>query len=527
MSVLPDKLIIFVPRFRKLSWRHLGPINPLQWLTIGLKPTQLNIHFSIQLYTVEEKIIDETRQGEYMMLEGSNIENGIGRKLLLESYGCQMNFSDSEIVASILTKEGFITTRDAEEADLILLNTCAIRDNAEQRVRERLKYFRSVKKRKPEMMVGVLGCMAERLREQLLVEEQLVDLVVGPDAYRDLPNLINRVDEGQKAVNVLLSREETYAEIAPVRLNSNGITAFISIMRGCDNMCSFCVVPFTRGRERSRDPQSIVQEARDLFAQGYREVTLLGQNVDSYKWNITNKGEIVDPAKPTMNFAQLMEQVALVDPDLRVRFSTSHPKDMTDEVLEVMAKYENICKYIHLPVQSGHSDVLKRMNRGYTREWYLDRIAAIRRYMPDAAISTDVIAGFCGETEEEHADTLSLMEQVGYDMAYMFKYSERPKTLAERKYEDDVPEEVKGRRLTEIIDLQMKSAAKRTKQHVGKVQRVLIEGTSKKSAEHYQGRNSQNVVVVFPKTDRYQLGQYVQVRMLDCTSVTLIGEVVE
>jgi tRNA-2-methylthio-N6-dimethylallyladenosine synthase len=297
-------------------------------------------------------------------------------------------------------------------------------------------------------------------------------------------------------------------------------------MRGCDNMCSFCVVPFTRGRERSRDPQSIIQEARDLFEQGYREVTLLGQNVDSFKWNITNKGEIVDATKPTMNFAQLMEQVALVNPDLRVRFSTSHPKDMTDEVLEVMAKYENICEYIHLPVQSGNSDVLKRMNRGYSREWYLERIAAIRRYMPDAAISTDVIAGFCGETEEEHADTMSLMEQVGYDMAYMFKYSERPKTLAERKYEDDITEEVKGRRLTEIIDLQMKSAAKRTRQHVGKVQRVLIEGTSKKSAEHFQGRNSQNVVVVFPKSEQYQLGQYVMVRMLDCTSVTLIGEVV-
>jgi tRNA-2-methylthio-N6-dimethylallyladenosine synthase len=485
------------------------------------------IHFSKQLYTVEEKTIDENRQGEFLMLESKDLQNGIGRKMLLESYGCAMNFSDSEIVASILTKEGFTTTRDAEEADLILLNTCAIRENAEQRVRDRLRFFRSIKKRKPEMLVGVLGCMAERLREQLLVEEKLVDLVVGPDAYRDLPNLINRVDEGQKAVNVLLSREETYAEIAPVRLNSNGITAFISIMRGCDNMCSFCVVPFTRGRERSRDPESIVNEATDLFAQGYREVTLLGQNVDSYKWNITAKGEIVDASKPTVNFAQLMEKVALVDPDLRVRFSTSHPKDMTDEVLIVMAKYENICKYVHLPVQSGNSNVLKRMNRGYTREWYLDRIAAIRRYMPDAAISTDVITGFCGETEEEHQDTMSLMAEVCYDMAYMFKYSERPKTLAERKYEDDIAEETKSRRLTEIIDQQMQNAAKCTKQYVGRVQRILIEGTSKKSAEHFQGRNSQNLVVVFPKTDRYQLGQYVMVKMIDCTSVTLIGEVVE
>ncbi|HEY8404618.1 MAG TPA: tRNA (N6-isopentenyl adenosine(37)-C2)-methylthiotransferase MiaB, partial [Flavobacteriales bacterium] len=356
---------------------------------------------------MEEKIIDESRQGEYLMLDAEVPANKKSRKLLLESYGCQMNFSDSEIVASILAKEGFSTTRDPEEADLVLLNTCAIRDNAEQRIRGRLDYLRSIKKRKPEMTIGVLGCMAERLRDKLLEEEKLVDLVVGPDAYRDLPNLIDKVEDGQKAVNVLLSREETYAEITPVRLNSNGITAFISIMRGCDNMCSFCVVPFTRGRERSRDPESIVKEATELFNQGYREVTLLGQNVDSYKWNITSKGEIIDPSKPTVNFAQLIEKVALIHPDLRVRFSTSHPKDMTDEVLHVMAKYENICKYIHLPVQSGNSEVLKKMNRGYTREWYLDRIAAIRRIMPDCAISTDIIAGFCGETEEQHADTIS------------------------------------------------------------------------------------------------------------------------
>ena len=473
---------------------------------------------------MEEKNIDETRQGEYLMLDAEVNSNKKPRKLLLESYGCQMNFSDSEIVASILAKEGFSTTRDPEEADVVLLNTCAIRDNAEQRIRGRLDFLRSVKKRKPEMQIGVLGCMAERLREKLLDEEKLVDMVVGPDAYRDLPNLIDKVDEGQKAVNVLLSREETYAEITPVRLNSNGITAFISIMRGCDNMCSFCVVPFTRGRERSRDPQTIVTEARDLFNQGYREVTLLGQNVDSYKWNINNKGEILDATKPTVNFAQLLEMVALVHPDLRIRYSTSHPKDMTDEVLHVMAKYENICKYIHLPVQSGNSDVLKRMNRGYTREWYLERIEAIRRIMPDCAISTDVITGFCGETESEHQDTLSLMAQVRYEMAFMFKYSERPKTLAERKFEDDIPDDVKGRRLQEVIALQMQGAAERTKQHVGKLQRVLIEGTSKKSDEHLQGRNSQNIVVVFPKTMECAPGDYADVMANDCTSVTLMGE---
>ena len=475
---------------------------------------------------MEEKTIDENRQGEFLMLESKDLQNGIGRKMLLESYGCAMNFSDSEIVASILAKEGFTTTRDPEEADVVLLNTCAIRDNAEQRIRGRLDFLRSVKKRKPDMQIGVLGCMAERLREKLLDEEKLVDMVVGPDAYRDLPNLIDKVDEGQKAVNVLLSREETYAEITPVRLNSNGITAFISIMRGCDNMCSFCVVPFTRGRERSRDPQTIVNEARDLFNQGYREVTLLGQNVDSYKWNINNKGEILDNTKPIVNFAQLLEMVAQVNPNLRIRYSTSHPKDMTDEVLHVMAKYENICKYIHLPVQSGNSDVLKRMNRGYTREWYIERIDAIRRIMPDCAISTDVITGFCGETEAEHQDTLSLMEQIRYEMAFMFKYSERPKTLAERKFEDDVPDEVKGRRLQEVIALQMQGAAERTKQHVGNVQRVLIEGTSKKSDDHLQGRNSQNIVVVFPKTMDCAPGDYADVLANDCTSVTLIGELI-
>jgi tRNA-2-methylthio-N6-dimethylallyladenosine synthase len=482
--------------------------------------------FSIQPNTVEEKTIDETRQGEYLMLDAEVNVQKKSRKLLLESYGCQMNFSDSEIVASILAKEGFTTTRDPEEADLVLLNTCAIRDNAEVRIRGRLDYLRSIKKRKPEMTIGVLGCMAERLREKLLEQEKLVDLVVGPDAYRDLPNLIDKIEYGQKGVNVLLSREETYAEITPVRLNSNGITAFVSIMRGCDNMCSFCVVPFTRGRERSRDPETIVREVQDLFDQGYREVTLLGQNVDSYKWNFTSKGEVIDAEKPMVNFAQLLEMVALVSPNLRVRYSTSHPKDMTDDVLHVMAKYENICNYIHLPVQSGNSDVLKRMNRGYTREWYLDRIAAIRRILPNCAISTDIITGFCGETEEEHQDTLSLMREVRYEMTYMFKYSERPKTLAERKYEDDVPEDVKSRRLDDVIALHLENVTRETKKYVGYAQRVLIEGISKKSDDHYFGRNDQNVVVIFPKGDSYTLGEYVDVLTTECTAVTLIGHVV-
>ncbi len=474
---------------------------------------------------MEEKKILENRQGEVFSLP--NIKTSpVAKKLLLESYGCQMNFSDSEIVASILSEAGYTTTKEIEEADLVLLNTCAIRDNAEQRIRHRLDHLKSVKKKNPEMVVGVLGCMAERLREKLLEEEKLVDLVVGPDAYRDIPRLVEQVEHGSKAVNVLLSREETYAEISPVRIDSNGVTAFISIMRGCDNMCSFCVVPFTRGRERSRDPKTIVNEAQDLFNKGYREVTLLGQNVDSYKWNITAKGDVVQPNEPTVNFAQLLALVAEVSPELRVRFSTSHPKDMTDEVLHTMAKYENICNYIHLPVQSGNSDVLKRMNRGYTREWYLERIDAIRRIIPGCAISTDVIAGFCDETEEEHQDTLSLMKQVGYDMAYMFKYSERPKTLAERKYEDNVSEETKGRRLTEIIDLQMQSASIRTKQHIGKIQKVLVEGVSKKSDLHHYGRNSENVVVVFPKGDS-RIGQYVKVKNTDATSVTLLGEIVE
>ncbi|MCB9195480.1 MAG: tRNA (N6-isopentenyl adenosine(37)-C2)-methylthiotransferase MiaB [Flavobacteriales bacterium] len=471
---------------------------------------------------MEEKVIDEGRQGEALMIE--NQKEG-GKKLYIESYGCQMNFSDSEIVASILQKEGFSTTRNADEADVVMLNTCSIREKAETTVRNRLQHFKKQKETNPKMVVGVLGCMAERMKETLLEEEKLVDVVVGPDAYRDLPNLIEQVDSGQKAVNVLLSREETYADISPVKLGGNGVTAFISIMRGCDNMCSFCVVPFTRGRERSRNPLSIVAEARDLVERGYREVTLLGQNVDSYRWNISKKGEILDENIPTTNFAQLLEMVALVSPDLRVRFSTSHPKDMTDEVLETMAKYENICEYIHLPVQSGNTEVLKRMNRGYSREWYLDRIAAIRRIMPECAISTDIITGFCGETEEEHQDTVSLMEQVQYEFAYMFFYSERPKTLAERKMKDDVPDEIKKKRLQEVIDLQNASSLAANKRSVGKIYKVLIEGPSKRSEEHLCGRNSQNAMIVFPK-ENYSKGQYVNVLVEDCTQATLLGKVV-
>ena len=466
------------------------------------------------MFETPNKVIDEARQGEALSIESNNK----GKKLFLESYGCQMNFSDSEIVASILIEKGYSTTRNVEESDVILLNTCAIRDNAEQRIRNRLRDFNLIKKKNPELVVGIMGCMAERLKSQLLEEEKLVDIVVGPDAYRDLPNLIEKTEEGSKAVNVLLSREETYADITPVRLDSNGITAFISIMRGCDNMCSFCVVPFTRGRERSRDPHSIVKEAKDLFDRGYREVTLLGQNVDSYKWKNEDESEKV-------NFANLLEMVALVNPDLRIRFSTSHPKDMTDEVLEIMAKYENICNYIHLPVQSGNTEILHKMNRGYTREWYLDRIAAIKRIIPDCAISTDVIAGFCSETEEQHNDTISLMQEVKYDFAYMFKYSERPKTLAQRKYTDDVPEEEKTRRLNEIIDLQNQHSLESNKRAVGKVHKVLIEGFSKKSKEHYYGRNSQNAVVVFPK-ENFKPGEYVNVLVKDCTSATLLGEAV-
>lgn len=468
------------------------------------------------------KVIDETKQGEATMVQG---ENSNGKKLYLESYGCAMNFSDSEVVASILSKEGFTTTRDESEADVILLNTCSIRENAEQKVRVRLSDFKMRKKKQPGLIVGVLGCMAERLKQNLLEEEKLVDIVAGPDAYRDLPNLITEVESGQKAVNVLLSREETYADISPIRLDETGVSAFVSITRGCDNMCSFCVVPFTRGRERSRDPQTIVEECTNLFERGYREVTLLGQNVDSYRWNMSSKGEIKDETKPTTNFAQLLEMVALINPLLRIRFSTSHPKDMTDEVLHVMAKFPNIAKQIHLPVQSGNNDMLYRMNRGYTREWYLDRIDAIKRILPGCAISTDIIAGFCGETEEEHKDTISLMQAVEYDFAYMYMYSERPKTLAERKFKDDIPEDVKRERLTEIINLQQEHSLKAHKKLIGTVQEVLIEGLSRRSDQDQVGRNSGNVKVVFPKT-AIEIGNYVKVKITDCTSATLLGEAI-
>jgi tRNA-2-methylthio-N6-dimethylallyladenosine synthase len=456
-------------------------------------------------------------------------DTGKQRKLYIESYGCQMNFSDSEIVASILQKEGFDTTSDINLADVVFLNTCSIREKAEQTVRNRLTQINSLKKQKPEMLVGVLGCMAERLKSKLLEEEKIVDLVAGPDAYRDLPQLIGQVDEGEKAVNTFLSREETYADIAPVRLNSNGVTAFISIMRGCDNMCSFCVVPFTRGRERSRDPHSIVAEATDLFNQGYREVTLLGQNVDSYKWSNEENNKAFIEKKgihEVINFANLLEMVASVHPDLRVRFSTSHPKDITNDVLYTMARYENICKYIHLPVQSGNTRILELMNRGYSREWYLSKIDRIREILgEDCGISSDMITGFCSETEEEHRETLSLMDKVKYDFAYMFFYSERPGTLAEKKLQDDVPDEIKKSRLQEIIQKQNEHSLFRNKRDIGKVHQVLIEGASKKSAEYLQGRNTANKVVVFPK-ENFQKGQYVHVRVENCTGATLLGKVV-
>ncbi|MFM7486038.1 MAG: tRNA (N6-isopentenyl adenosine(37)-C2)-methylthiotransferase MiaB [Cytophagales bacterium] len=460
----------------------------------------------------------------------ANQNTGKTRKLYIESYGCQMNFSDSEIVASILQKEGFDTTSNVDEADLVFLNTCSIREKAEQTVRNRLTQINGIKKRKPEMMVGVLGCMAERLKTKLLEEEKIVDLVAGPDAYRDLPKLIAQVDEGSKAVNTFLSREETYADVTPVRLNSNGVTAFISIMRGCDNMCSFCVVPFTRGRERSRDPQSIVAEAKDLFAKGYREVTLLGQNVDSFKWSEeeNNKARLekIDQVE-VVNFANLLERVALVHPDLRVRFSTSHPKDITDEVLYTMAKYENICKYIHLPVQSGNSRVLELMNRGYSREWYLQRVEKIREILgKECGISSDMIAGFCTETEEEHKETVSLMEAVQYDFSYMFFYSERPGTLAAKKFADDIPLDIKKKRLKEIIQKQRELSLKRNQLDVGKVHKVLIEGRSRRSGEQLQGRNSANKVVIFPRGNKTK-GEYVSVLVKSCTGATLMGQVVD
>jgi tRNA-2-methylthio-N6-dimethylallyladenosine synthase len=468
------------------------------------------------------------------------LPGSVHKKVYIESYGCQMNVSDSEVVASILAKDGYTPVKSAEEADLVLLNTCSIREKAEYTVLQRINEMNNLKARNKGLKVGVLGCMAERMREDLLEKKKVVDLVVGPDAYRTLPELLEKVGTGQKAVNVLLSREETYGEIEPVRLDTNGVTAFVTIMRGCDNMCAFCVVPFTRGRERSRDAASIVRECEQLVRDGYKEVTLLGQNVDSYKWtpreagaqSAVGSGQLaVDPPQqlPTTDFADLLELVALACPTLRIRYSTSHPKDMTDKVLEVMARYDNICKYIHLPVQSGSSEVLKRMNRGYDRAWYLERMASIRRHMPDCAISTDIIAGFCGETEEDHQATLDLIREVRYDMAFMFKYSERPKTLAARKYPDDVPEEVKGRRLAEIIETQKAASAERMRGYVGQVHEVLVEGVSKRSADHVFGRNSQNSIVILPRyTDGDELtpGTFVHAHIESATPGSLKGHIV-
>jgi len=455
---------------------------------------------------------------------------GKSRKLYIESYGCQMNFSDSEIVASILRKEGFDTTSDILQADLVFLNTCSIREKAEQTVRHRLSLINSIKKQKPAMMVGILGCMAERLKTQLLEEEKIVDLVAGPDAYRDLPRLINTVDEGEKAINTFLSRDETYADITPVRLNSNGVTAFISIMRGCDNMCTFCVVPFTRGRERSRDPHSIVAEAQDLFTRGFKEVTLLGQNVDSYKWSPeeNNKARLEKTEQDkVINFAGLLERVAKVSPDLRVRFSTSHPKDITDDVLHMMARYENICRYIHLPIQSGNSRILEMMNRGYSREWYLGKIKRVREILgEDCGLSSDMIVGFCSETEEEHQETLSLMDEVKFDFAYMFFYSERPGTLAAKKFDDDIEPEVKQRRLAEVITKQRQHSAISNKNDAGKVVKVLIEGYSRRSDQYLSGRTNSNKVAVFPKGNAKK-GDYVNVLIHDSTGGTLLGSIVQ
>jgi tRNA-2-methylthio-N6-dimethylallyladenosine synthase len=455
---------------------------------------------------------DESRQGEALIIERPKQYSG--RKLYIESYGCAMNFADSEIVASLMLDMGFETTAQYKEADVIFINTCSIRDNAEQRVRNRLREFSAAKKKRPGMTIGVLGCMAERLKSKFLEEEKLVDIVIGPDSYRDLPNLLSQADEGIRGVNVLLSREETYADISPVRLNSNGISAFVSIMRGCDNMCSFCVVPFTRGRERSRDPESIIREATELFEEGYREVTLLGQNVDSYQW------------EDRLNFAGLLELVAQIDPLLRVRFSTSHPKDITDEVLHTMNTYDNICNHIHLPVQSGNSRVLELMNRTYTREWYLERIDTIRRLIPECSISTDMIIGFCTETEQEHQDTLSLMDYVKFDFAYMYTYSERPGTLAAKRFEDDIPEEVKTRRFNEILKMQQACSLHRLEQHIGKIHRVLIDGFSKKSDQDFSGKTEHNITVVFPTNENNKRGDYVNVAIVRCTPATLIGQII-
>ncbi|MBC7947974.1 MAG: tRNA (N6-isopentenyl adenosine(37)-C2)-methylthiotransferase MiaB [Chitinophagaceae bacterium] len=470
--------------------------------------------------TALDKTQDEGRQGEAFAPFAVDL-NAYQKLFYIESYGCQMNFADSEVVAAILQKEGFGATRNLEEADLIFINTCSIREKAEQTVRKRLTEFRKLKEQKRGMLVGVLGCMAERLKSKFLEEEKLVDLVVGPDAYRSLPGLVAEAEGGQKAVNVLLSREETYSDIAPVRLDSNGVSAYVSIMRGCNNMCSFCVVPFTRGRERSRDANSIIHECTSLFQEGYKEVTLLGQNVDSYYYQDSNNNSA------PITFAILLESVAMISPQLRVRFSTSHPKDITDEVLQTMARNNNICKYIHLPVQSGSTRVLQLMNRTYTREWYMSKVDRIREIMPDCGISSDVITGFCTEEERDHLDTISIMEYSKYDFSYMFFYSERPGTLAQRRYVDDIPEPTKKRRLAEIVSIQNRLSLESNKRDLGKRFEVLIEGDSKKNSNDWKGRSSQNKVIVFPKGDReLNKGDYVTVHVTDCTQATLLGEIV-
>ena len=477
---------------------------------------------------MEKKYIDETRQGEAYAIADLD---GNTKKLFLESYGCQMNFSDSEIVASILQKNGYNTTTVLEEADLILLNTCSVREKAEQTVRMRLSQFKTLKKTKPSLTVGVLGCMAERLKTKLLEEEYLVDLVVGPDAYRDLPNLLKETAEGRDAINVMLSKEETYADISPVRLSGNGVTAFVTITRGCDNMCTFCIVPFTRGRERSRDPHSIINECKELWDNGYKEITLLGQNVDSYLWYGGGAKKDFDKASQmqkatALHFAQLLEMVAQAVPEMRIRFATSNPQDMSLDVFRMMAKYDNICKYVHLPVQSGSDNMLKAMNRQHTRQEYLDLIKEAKKIVPDIAFSQDMIVGFCGETEQDHQDTLSLMREVEYDYGYMFAYSERPGTPAHKKMKDDVPADVKQRRLSEVIALQGELSTMRMKGYVGKTHEVLIEGTSKKDPNQWRGRNSQNVVVVFDKQEGQKIGDTVSVYTYDSTQGTLIGKVV-
>ena len=478
-------------------------------------------------YMISEKVIDEKRQGKPLITENTSSNS---KKLFIESYGCSMNLNDSEIVASIMAKQGYNTTTRLEDADLVLVNTCSIREKAEQTIRKRLEKYNAVKKINPKMKVGVLGCMAERLKEKFLEEEKIVDLVVGPDAYRDLPNLLQEIDAGRDAVNVILSKEETYGDVSPVRLNSNGVSAFVSITRGCDNMCTFCVVPFTRGRERSREPKSIIKEIQDLVDTNYKEITLLGQNVDSYLWyggglkkDFKKASEIAQAT--AVDFAQLLELCAMTFPKTRFRFSTSNPQDMELSVIHTMANHKNICRHIHLPVQSGSTKVLKDMNRQHTREEYMELIDNIMKIIPEISLSQDMITGFCGETEEDHQDTLSLMEYVKYGFGFMYAYSERPGTLADKKMEDDVPLNIKKRRLTEVIEMQHKHSFYRTKTFVGKTMEVLIEGVSKKSDLHFKGRNSQNSVVVFPK-EHYKIGDFVNVKANECTSATLIGTAV-